>query len=1072
MGKNQSKPEGQDQDGQYDSQTDGIKRPSLEKQYSLSPKSPNSKREESKTEDVLSPTFSPKSGGLYKRTNSAMKNSQSPDAATGNSYQNLDDMMSHPVYENHGERVYQIHAYLENIYQCTFYKESWEKRSGLRLLQNEQDKKEEILLFTLENFEDVIQKILESTVYFQSDEKLIFLHNVYTRLCNSSGNNLISAEQKTEMKQVSMSYLTSYLISPEVFSSDITPENPKNYTDFSCTLYDMFYTQITNTGRDTFIKGLVSNLSEDDYEAVLVPIFKRICRECADTAIENVSKLTKSMELLENILESDKKAVNFFVNHDLFLPKVNTAMLNGAYLQKMTVFGAFLSVSAYPNESKVVRTYFSERNNIKNSEEIVNMLRNRMHSIVDHVHRLMEYIMKSDPKYKRNILDWLYTGLSVNEAKQKTFNFGSLVSSEGWFTNFVLLLIKFSQKMLDDINRYPNWFGKIDLNFLKQKQIFNNIVLINGKTNIYIPSQLKEDDKKESESNGDNEVKGQSDKYTFLSELVFMVNHAVYLHNPTNKSFIELLQKLQKQHTNSGPSSRNFLSSYSKKLAYDIQAADPQLLTYIYKLLVFDILLIMYTFGAPVTKHDDTSQLFENIKSSQWKDPTTQETSLPIYWTENIQECMIFLRQIGPSILSKTPKNFEIVMNFLLMGISNDSIITNPHLKAKYLQILSSLVPQKEPLPNSKEEDFSFLFEKNQYFKDHLIKNLFQFFLEVERTCSNGQFYEKFSYRYGCCVIIGFLLKKMFPNDRNSFVATSLNQIAKESPELYLQFWTICLDDILALLDDVIEKMHEIKSFQQETENNHILLIFSFHDRHERAIMHEQNKKLIQTFLSFINGYYNMLSAAIKVSPDFFLKEEIKEKLIVTLNYSIQQLMGKNPKKLKMKAMRELKFDPKLILENITQIYLNFQYDDEFLTGMVNDERCFGTDIFKKLAKTLRKHVAMSEPELAKFSVLQDELTKRVKTKHDEDEFIAGLKDIPEEFIDPIMNHIMKDPVLLPTSNTIVDRMTINKHLSTDETDPFNRNKLTKDMLVPQGDLRKRIEEFFKDKKNTMKRGI
>jgi ubiquitin conjugation factor E4 B len=47
------------------------------------------------------------------------------------------------------------------------------------------------------------------------------------------------------------------------------------------------------------------------------------------------------------------------------------------------------------------------------------------------------------------------------------------------------------------------------------------------------------------------------------------------------------------------------------------------------------------------------------------------------------------------------------------------------------------------------------------------------------------------------------------------------------------------------------------------------------------------------------------------------------------------------------------------------------------------------------------------------------------------------------------MQEIMNDPVLLPTSNVIVDRVTINKHLLIDSTDPFNRKKLTKEMLIP-----------------------
>jgi len=53
--------------------------------------------------------------------------------------------------------------------------------------------------------------------------------------------------------------------------------------------------------------------------------------------------------------------------------------------------------------------------------------------------------------------------------------------------------------------------------------------------------------------------------------------------------------------------------------------------------------------------------------------------------------------------------------------------------------------------------------------------------------------------------------------------------------------------------------------------------------------------------------------------------------------------------------------------------------------------------------------------------------------------------DIPAEFLDPIMNEIMKDPVMLPSSKIVVDRITIIKHLLSDNTDPYNREPLTKE---------------------------
>jgi hypothetical protein len=55
---------------------------------------------------------------------------------------------------------------------------------------------------------------------------------------------------------------------------------------------------------------------------------------------------------------------------------------------------------------------------------------------------------------------------------------------------------------------------------------------------------------------------------------------------------------------------------------------------------------------------------------------------------------------------------------------------------------------------------------------------------------------------------------------------------------------------------------------------------------------------------------------------------------------------------------------------------------------------------------------------------------------------------IPDEFTDPIMGSLMRDPVQLPTSRHIVDRCVIERHLLSDPTDPFNRAPLTKDMLI------------------------
>lgn len=50
-----------------------------------------------------------------------------------------------------------------------------------------------------------------------------------------------------------------------------------------------------------------------------------------------------------------------------------------------------------------------------------------------------------------------------------------------------------------------------------------------------------------------------------------------------------------------------------------------------------------------------------------------------------------------------------------------------------------------------------------------------------------------------------------------------------------------------------------------------------------------------------------------------------------------------------------------------------------------------------------------------------------------------ALQNPPDEFLDPILSILMKDPVILPSSKVVVDRSTISRHLLSDQSDPFNR---------------------------------
>ena len=74
------------------------------------------------------------------------------------------------------------------------------------------------------------------------------------------------------------------------------------------------------------------------------------------------------------------------------------------------------------------------------------------------------------------------------------------------------------------------------------------------------------------------------------------------------------------------------------------------------------------------------------------------------------------------------------------------------------------------------------------------------------------------------------------------------------------------------------------------------------------------------------------------------------------------------------------------------------------------------------------------------------------------------LGEVPDEFLDPIMQTLMLDPVKLPTSGKTMDRSVIMRILLTEHLDPFNRAELTPEMLEDDTEMKQKIYAFVSSK--------
>ncbi len=195
-------------------------------------------------------------------------------------------------------------------------------------------------------------------------------------------------------------------------------------------------------------------------------------------------------------------------------------------------------------------------------------------------------------------------------------------------------------------------------------------------------------------------------------------------------------------------------------------------------------------------------------------------------------------------------------------------------------------------------------------------------------------------------------------------------------------------------------------------------------------------------------------------NPELRLIERISQ----TLNYFAFQLAGPQSAALKVKNPKELNFEPKFLLKTVSEILIHFgTHIDKFAEFVVKDQRSFSPDILIRMESILTRENLIDPKKLLLFASVKEKVLKlsRELIKEEED-----LGEIPEEFLDPIQCSLMEDPVILPSSKTVIDRATIKRHLANTATDPFNRSHLTEEMLIPNEELKKKILEWRIAKKS------
>ena len=274
----------------------------------------------------------------------------------------------------------------------------------------------------------------------------------------------------------------------------------------------------------------------------------------------------------------------------------------------------------------------------------------------------------------------------------------------------------------------------------------------------------------------------------------------------------------------------------------------------------------------------------------------------------------------------------------------------------------------------------------------------------------------------------------------------------RSNRSFFVRFVNLLLNDATYVLDEGLTKFPAIHDLQEQLKSRSL----SQQDRQKKEEELATNESQAQSYMQLANETVAMMKLFTDALSDAFTMPEIVLRLAAMLDYNLDILTGPKSKNLKVENPDKYYFSPRVLLPQLVDIYLNLGSNPAFIEAVAADGRSYKPQNFDATSRILSSRSLKDHSELAAW----DELKRKIAVaKSIFDQAEQDLGEIPAEYEDPIMGDIMHDPVVLPSKH-IVDRSTIIQHLLSDPKDPYTRQAMTIDDVVPAVELRAEIDKW------------
>jgi len=201
-------------------------------------------------------------------------------------------------------------------------------------------------------------------------------------------------------------------------------------------------------------------------------------------------------------------------------------------------------------------------------------------------------------------------------------------------------------------------------------------------------------------------------------------------------------------------------------------------------------------------------------------------------------------------------------------------------------------------------------------------------------------------------------------------------------------------------MDEALSKLTEIHSITSEMEDQQTWAQQPQNHRRERERLLHQYEGSATTYISLGKSTVRLLKEFTAQTKGPFMTPEIVDRLAAMLTYNLDALVGPRCQELKVKNPEKYRFNPRELLGDILQVFINLSDQGSFVKAVAGEGRSYRKELFERGAGIARKFALKSETEIEQLRLFVGKVEEMKAT-------LAAEEDIDGEIPDAFLGELL-----------------------------------------------------------------